>query len=481
MIATANQAFEAMFGWAPGDLIGRPIEQLMPSSFHDGHERRGTLHLVGVRKDGSTFPIEVSVNRVPTPGGGRAFAFVTDITDRERAATALQERTAELEYRTTQLSRMASDLTLAEQRAREQIAKTLHDGLQQLLVLATWKLEQQLKREIDGGTEGSELIYEAKHQLDEAIAAARSLNFELFPPVLQRSALPTALKWLADWTHDKYKIDVQVVADPRADSGRKDVRTLLFESVRELLFNAVKHARAERVGLALTLDSEDQLCITVSDQGIGFEPAELDDRSKGGQVGWGLFSIRERLTLLGGRVEIDSAPGKGTQVRLVAPRGRAHTAVSSAAVSTFAPIESPPPGDNARAPSDALRILIVDDHAEVRSALRDILHQRPQLSVVGDASNGYEAIAHAHTLRPDVILMDIAMPHLDGIEATTRIRAELPDIQILGLSMQPRSAAADAIEQAGAAAFFVKGTDTQRLIEHLLGMHALRSGRLASS
>ena len=70
---------------------------------------------------------------------------------------------------------------------------------------------------------------------------------------------------------------------------------------------------------------------------------------------------------------------------------------------------------------------------------------------------------------------------MDGIEATTRIRAELPDIQILGLSMQPRSTAADAIEQAGAAAFFVKGTDTQRLIEHLLGMHALRPGRLASS
>jgi PAS domain S-box-containing protein len=481
MIATANHAFEAMFRWAPGDLIGQPIERLMPSVFRDGHQRRGGLHLVGVRRDGSTFPIEVSVNHVPTRGGGRAFAFVTDITDRERAASALQERTAELEYRTTQLSRMAWDLTLAEQRAREQIAKTLHDGLQQQLVIATLNLEQQLKRDSDGGAAPSELICEAKHQLDEAIAAARSLNFELFPPVLQRSGLPAALKWLADWTHDKYKIEVRVAADPGADSGRKDVRTLLFESVRELLFNAVKHARADRVSLELALDPEDQLCITVSDQGIGFDPAELDDRSKAGEVGWGLFSIRERLTLLGGRVEIDSAAGKGTQVRLVAPRGHAHTAVSSAAASTFAAIGATPPGDNGRASPDALRILIVDDHAGVRSALRDILRQRPQFSVVGDASNGFEAIAHAHTLRPDVILMDIAMPQMDGIEATTRIRAELPDIQIFGLSMQPRSAAADAIEQAGAAAFFVKGTDTQRLIEHLLGMHALRPGRLANS
>ena len=168
-------------------------------------------------------------------------------------------------------------------------------------------------------------------------------------------------------------------------------------------------------------------------------------------------------------------------MRLVAPRGHAHTAVGSAGASTTAAIGAAPPGDNGRASLDALRILIVDDHAGVRSALRNILHQRPQLSVVGDASDGVEAIAQAHALRPDVILMDIAMPRMDGIEATSRIRVELPDIQILGLSMQPRSAAADAIEQAGAAAFFVKGIDTQRLIEHLLGVHALRPGRLVNS
>src|SRR6185369_16576402 len=105
------------------------------------------------------------------------------------------------------------DLTLAEQRAREQIAKTLHDGLQQLLVIATLTLDQELKRERDSGAAPSELIYEAKRQLDEAIAAARSLNFELFPPVLQHSGLPAALKWLANWTQEKYKLEVRIISD----------------------------------------------------------------------------------------------------------------------------------------------------------------------------------------------------------------------------------------------------------------------------
>jgi PAS domain S-box-containing protein len=473
VIVTANHALESMFGWTSGELIGQRIEVLMPSAFRDGYERRGGLHLVGIRKDGRKFPIEVSVNHVSTPRGGRAFAFVTDITERQRAASALQERTAELEKRTTQLSRMASDLTLAEQHAREQIARTLHDGLQQLLVIAALNLEQQLKRDSEAGIAPSELLSEAKQQLDEAIGAARSLNFELFPPVLQQAGLPAALAWLAHWTQDKYKVEVELIADPRADSGRKDVRTLLFESVRELLFNVVKHAHADRVALELTLDADDQLCISVTDQGIGFEPAGLQDRSMAGQVGWGLFSIRERLTLLNGRFEIESAPGVGTRVRLVAPR-HAPVCADSAPVPARTPAGAVTSAGARSASTDTLRILIVDDHAGVRSAIGDLLNERPQLSVVGTAADGVDAIAQAHALRPDVILMDIAMPRMDGIEATRRIRAELPDIRILGLSMQPRNVAAHAIEEAGAHGFFVKSTDTQKLVEHLLVVRASR-------
>jgi PAS domain S-box-containing protein len=486
VIVTANRTIAAMFGWSVGELIGRRIEELLPSTFRDAHMRHrngylaaprarlmgGGLALVGQRKDGSTFPIEVSLNHVQTPGGGRAFAFVTDITDRQRAAAALQERTAELEYRTTQLSRMASDLTLVEQRAREQIARTLHDGLQQMLVISSLNLEQHLQRDSESGTAPSELLSEARHQLQEAMVAARSLNVELFPPVLQRAGLPAALRWLANWMHDKYKVDVHVVADDRADSARKDVRTLLFESVRELLFNVVKHAQVDRVALELALDAEGHLCITVSDQGIGFDPDGLDHRSETGHVGWGLFSIRERLTLLGGRLEIDTARGTGTRMRLVAPRGDPQPSIGGPSTAITAPGSLLSVQDNGGAAPGALRILIVDDHAAVRSAFRDILNEQPQLSVVGDASNGFEAIASAHTLRPDVILMDIAMPHMDGVEATMRIHSELPDILILGLSMQPRNAAAVAMEQAGARGFFVKGIDTKRLIEHLLAVQA---------
>jgi PAS domain S-box-containing protein len=333
-IVMANRALKAMFGYRPGELIGRTIERLLPPDLRDAHIghrtdylaaprarlMEGGLRLAGQRKDGSTFPIEVTLNHIPTAAGGRAIAFVTDITERLRAAAALEVRTAELESRTTQLSQMAWDLTLAEHHAREQIAKTLHDGLQQLLVIVALNIEQQLKREAEAGGAPSELLLEAKQQLDEAMNAARSLTLELFPAVLQRSGLPAALTWLAKWTRDKYRLNVEVAADPLADTTRKDVRTLLFEAARELLFNIVKHAEADRATLSLELDADDHICITVTDDGVGFEPSRLDDRWKSGHVGWGLFSIRERLTLLGGRLDVDSAPGDGSRVRLIAPR-----------------------------------------------------------------------------------------------------------------------------------------------------------------
>ena len=122
-----------------------------------------------------------------------------------------------------------------------------------------------------------------------------------------------------------------------------------------------------------------------------------------------------------------------------------------------------------------IRVLIADDHVMVRQGLRAVLQSYPNIEVVGEAGNGEQAILSVAKLQPTIVLMDIGMPHMDGIEATVRIRAELPEIRILGLSMQPRSAAAQAIEQAGAEAFFVKGVDTQRLIEHLLVVHASRA------
>jgi DNA-binding NarL/FixJ family response regulator len=124
----------------------------------------------------------------------------------------------------------------------------------------------------------------------------------------------------------------------------------------------------------------------------------------------------------------------------------------------------------------------------MRKVFQKLLNAQLQLQVVGEAADGIEAVALAHALQPDVILMDVSMPGTDGVEATRRIRAELPSIQILGLSAHLRTEDVPEIERVGAVGFFTKGIDTQRLIDQLLIMqkallrrHSLGSQTAAAS
>jgi NarL family two-component system response regulator LiaR len=82
----------------------------------------------------------------------------------------------------------------------------------------------------------------------------------------------------------------------------------------------------------------------------------------------------------------------------------------------------------------AIRVLITDDHGVVRQGLRMFLSLDPELEVVGEAANGQEAVAMARELEPDVVLMDLLMPVMDGIGATEAIRAELPEVEVIALT-----------------------------------------------
>ena len=110
-----------------------------------------------------------------------------------------------------------------------------------------------------------------------------------------------------------------------------------------------------------------------------------------------------------------------------------------------------------------IRILIADDHEMVRQGLRTFLEHDPELEVVGEAANGREAVRLAHRLRPDVVLMDLLMPELDGIAATRLIRQELPDTQVVALTSVLEDAAIMGAVRAGAIGYLLKDTHAQEL------------------
>jgi CheY-like chemotaxis protein len=226
----------------------------------------------------------------------------------------------------------------------------------------------------------------------------------------------------------------------------------------------------------VTIDcgSDRTIRITVSDAGPGFDASE---RRFGGESGGGLglFGIRERLALMGGRLDVASAPGAGSRLTLTAPvpcTAAAAEPGSAAPPAEAAPAEPAPaarrrrravPAKRRKA-GDVIGVLIADDHAMVREGLTRLLKQEKDIRIVGEAADGFEAVAMTRALRPDVVLMDVSMPTLDGIEATRRIRTAFPDVGVIGLSMFEDEEHAGAMLDAGANAYLTKSGPSRTLV-----------------
>jgi len=122
-----------------------------------------------------------------------------------------------------------------------------------------------------------------------------------------------------------------------------------------------------------------------------------------------------------------------------------------------------------------LRILIVDDHGIVRAGIRSLLEGQPDIEVVGEAAGGEEAIEKALQLQPELVLMDIAMPGMSGIEATHRIKEELPGISVLVLSMHDDEEFFFPVLRAGASGYILKEAEPREL---LYAIHTVNQGNV---
>jgi len=205
---------------------------------------------------------------------------------------------------------------LAEQRERQQLATMLHDLMQQLLVAA--KLRTELLAQAQGKNV-PQLANEVRELIRECIQVSRTLTGELSPPILREGGLVPALEWLARWMKDKHNLETVLVVRGPISMQREDLTVLLFQCVRELLFNVVKHSGVNSAQIEVNEDGK-ELRIIVSDQGIGFEmPPDPPPVSADATSGYGLFTTQERLHLLGGTVHVDSSPGCGSRFTLATP------------------------------------------------------------------------------------------------------------------------------------------------------------------
>jgi len=181
-------------------------------------------------------------------------------------------------------------------------------------------------------------------------------------------------------------------------------------------------------------------------------------------TGFGLLSLKERACSVGGNLSIESTPGQGSRISLTVPLllNQPH-AIHHSIKETVRIICDPT--DNSSDGKNGLRVIFVDDHEVMRQGLIRLVESQTEIQVIGEASNGRQALELARQLQPDVVVMDISMPEMDGIEATSLIKTEFPKIRVIGLSMYEDPQLEKQMREAGASEFLSKTVAPAELIQ----------------
>ncbi len=480
-ILFCNAQFGAMLGAPMETLIGRKLEDfigaedrpLLASVLEVSESKpvRGRISLHGASR---IIPSQVSASFLPLQDVPCVCIVAADLTELEASAAGLRQSNTDLQKSAARLRSLAGKLARTEERERRRLASILHDELQQLLVGAQIRLDVLLAESAkDGGSKIQGVI----DLLAQSIAISRSLATEISPPIRLGSGLVAAFEWLVRSMHEKHSLTVRMTARGAIDPVSEDTATLIFRSVQELLFNIVKHAGTNAADLALEMDS-DHFRITVSDQGKGFDAAKAEGAS--GVGSFGLFSIRERLSLVGGGMETWSKPGRGSSFTLVVPLAALRPDGGGPAPVRRASRKGAGKTSSGRMPSAGrpkkrlpVRIVVVDDHKVTREGLALLLSKEADFRIVGECDEGEAAVQLAGELEPDIVVMDVSMPGMNGIDATRAIHAHYPGIRIIGLSMLDAAGTAAAMKEAGAIAYLSKAVAPRLLVQSI---RALASG-----
>jgi signal transduction histidine kinase len=218
--------------------------------------------------------------------------------------------------RTEQLRQRSIRLLQAEHQERRRMGQVLHEDIMQTLSAAGMFMQSG-----EGADEDQRLAANSRAMslLKESLQKLRQLAVELRPEAVWEMGAEEGFRWLANQMRRRYDLDVELHIDKAVESISKDMRPFLYDSARKLLDNVAVHSGCKRARLDVQPVDPNCIRLTVSDEGVGFNPASSQDLSNGL---FGLFSIREQVDLLDGTLEVRSAPGQGTRAAITVPLGR---------------------------------------------------------------------------------------------------------------------------------------------------------------
>ena len=335
------------------------------------------------------------------------------------------------------LRAVSAKLAEAEESERIRLAQELHDQVGQSLTALGINLN--IVRALVGDEEEQRCsrLDDSMALVEQTAVSIRGVMTDLRPPLLDDYGLVSVLRWYGIQFAARTDAAVAVLGDESRRHSEVTVETALFRIAQEALANVAKHANATHVTVTVEAD-DDILRMIVADDGVGFDRSTV--REANGHNGWGLITMAERAAAAGGLLHRGS-PSSGH------PRHRGGAAMS-------------------------ITVLLADDHAVVCDGLRFRLDAQEDIEVVGDAANGREALRQVTQCEPDVAVMDIAMPEMNGIEATRLICQERPLTWVAILSMHSTAEHIYRALQAGARGYLLRESAGLEVVNAVRAVHS---------
>ncbi len=362
----------------------------------------------------------------------------------------------------------ASDLNVkieqtAIQTERNRLAREIHDTLAQSLAGIAMRLEAVENDILPQPAAAQATIREVRREVRACLDEARRSVWDLRPAALESSRLVDALRReVAGATEEGLSISLEVDGESSASAGDECEHTL-FRIGQEAVNNVRQHSGASVCDISIDFRQND-ISLRVADNGHGFDPDSAAGLAIDDGRGFGLASMQERARVAGGRVEIRSNPGIGTEIVAVVPRvasagGGPALALTSITANVPATAES------------RIRVLIVDDHEIVRQGIYHMLDNVEGIDIVGEAEDGITAIDQISKLSPDVVLLDLQMPRLDGISTLRRLRELGIDTRVILLTVFAKDEQIFQGLRAGARGYLVKDADPLDIIHAIRTVH----------
>ena len=455
----ANRSFAEIFDVPLEKFIGAPLDdfvfgedrELLAHLIADANINivRGEIRLDSHRQRPRT--IRLTLSPVREQGVHTICVVATELTELIETNEAL--RVSELSLR-----QLSARLLKLQDEERRRIARDLHDTTGQKIAVLSMTLDRLAKLVDARKVDVKDALTESREVVGKIGEEIRTLSYLLHPPLLDECGLASAVLWYAEGFKKRSGIHLSVSIDEELVRLTTDAETALFRVLQESLTNVHRYSGSPSAEIRI-FQSASKVHLEIVDHGKGVKAGMERPAFAGAPtLGVGIPGMRERIRQLGGQLEVEFS-NEGTRVYASLPT-EAFTEESE----PFRDKEKFQANGRQR-PMVRRRILIADDHEVMRRGVRGLVESQEEWSVCGEAIEGNEAISKTRELHPDLLILDVSMPGVSGIEAALQILKDDPNMKILFFTMYDSPQMMREISNVGAWGYVAKARAGNDLVD----------------